>query len=253
MLCSCVLATLRKKQILKNIQKKTEEKTKKYLTFDFNSDILYSLVDRNILSNFQLNMRCEMRNMFLVAIATVSIGVASCSSSVALPNDPSNPIEQLEYQQALKEKRPDWASRGLWEEDDYIYQVGQSMVFDTEREAKKHAYRDASFRLSEYVNQQLNVEFSELLIAESTTTDTIGQSAASREMSKTISKSVISTIAPHETYVEVNIDDDEDIGYTAFAVVRVSKKAMKTAAKNAKERYIEEVEPQGEVASVDNL
>jgi hypothetical protein len=194
-----------------------------------------------------------MKNLFLIALSVAVLGAASCSSSVALPNDPSNPIEQLEYQQALKENRPDWANKGLWEEDDYIYQVGQSMVFDTEREAKKHAYRDASFRLSEYVSQQMDIEFSELVVSESSTTDTINQSAAAKEMSKIISRSVISTIAPHETHVEINIDDEEEIGYTAFAVVRVSKKAMKTAAKNAKERYIEEVEPQGEVASVDNL
>ena len=194
-----------------------------------------------------------MRSLFMIALTAVALSVASCSSNIALPNDPSNPLEQLAYQQELKENRPDWANKGLWEEDDYIFQVGQSMVYDTEREAKKHAYRDASFRLSEYVTQQLNVEFSEMLVANSTSTNTIKQSTASKEVSKTVSNSIISTIAPHESYVEVNIDDEEVIGYTAFAVVRVSKKSMKTAAKMVKESYEKSTQPQGSVASIDDL
>ena len=194
-----------------------------------------------------------MRSLFMIALTAVALSVASCSGSIALPNDPSNPLEQLAYQQELKENRPDWANKGLWEEDDYIFQVGQSMVYDTEREAKKHAYRDASFRLSEYVTQQLNVEFSEMLVANSTSTNTIKQSTASKEVSKTVSNSIISTIAPHESQVEVHIDDEEVIGYTAFAVVRVSKKSMKTAAKMVKNSYEKSNPPQGSVASVDDL
>ena len=193
-----------------------------------------------------------MKNLFLIALSVAVLGAASCSSNVALPNDPSNPVEQLAYQQALKENRPDWASKGLWEEDEYIYQVGQSMVFDTEREAKKHAYRDASFRLSEYITQQMNVEFSEMITSESQSTDTISQSAASKEIAKTVSRSLISTIAPHETYVEVSLNDEETIGYTAFAVVRVSQKSMKTAAKAARQSYGQQSE-NSDVASIDNL
>lgn len=193
-----------------------------------------------------------MKNLFMIALGVVALSVASCSGNVALPNDPSNPIEQLNYQRELKNQRPDWTNKGLWEEEDYIYQVGQSMVFNTEREAKKHAYRDASFRLSEYVSQQLNIEFSEMVVSEASSTDTINQNTAAKETAKSVSKSVISTIAPHETYVEVNIDGDEEIGYTAFAVVRVSKKAMKNATKTAKEEYTNG-DSQGDVASVDNL
>lgn len=193
-----------------------------------------------------------MKNLFLIALSVAVLGAASCSSSVALPKDPSNPIEQLEYQQALKDNRPDWANKGLWEEDDYIYQVGQSMVFDTEREAKKHAYRDASFRLSEYITQQMSVEFSEMLTSESQSTDTINQNTASKEIAKTLSKSLISTIAPHETYVEVSLNDEETIGYTAFAVVRVSQKAIKTATKAARQLQGQQSEG-SDVASVDNL
>jgi hypothetical protein len=195
-----------------------------------------------------------MKNLFLIALSVAVLGAASCSRNIALPKDPSNPVEQLEYRQALKNNRPAWTNKGLWEEEDFIYQVGQSMIYDTEREAKKHAYRDASFRLSEYVTQQMNVEFSELIVSESESTETINQTAAAKETSKSVSKSVISTISPYETFVEVNIDGDETIGYSAFAVVKVSKKAMKVAQKMIRDQYEKTTRPPtGEIASVDNL
>jgi len=168
--------------------------------------------------------------LFLLAITAV---VTACSSKVDLPKDPSNPQERAEYLQELKENRPDWTNKGLWEEDDFIYQVGKSILFDTEREAKKHAYRDASFRLSEYINQKINVGFRENYKSSGNSTDVTVQTVETEELANTASRTVVSTIAPHEVYVELQIDKNEVLGYTAFATVKVSQKSIKNAIKNA--------------------
>ena len=170
------------------------------------------------------------KNLFLVSLATFLV---NCSSKVDLPKDPSNPQERAEYLQDLKENRPDWTNKGLWEEDDYIYQVGQSILFDTEREAKKHAYRDASFRLSEYINQKINVGFRENYKSVGNSTDVTVQTVETEELANTASRTVVSTIAPHEVFVELQIDKNEVLGYTAFATVKVSQKSIKNAMKNA--------------------
>mgnify|MGYP003969371725 CR=1 FL=1 len=174
-----------------------------------------------------------MKSLMLISIAVALIS-AGCSSSVTLPNDPSNPMERMAYNQNLKDNRPDWTNKGLWEEGDYLYQVGQSMVFDTEREAKKHAYRDASFRITEYVRQNIDMNYSEMNVAQTTSTDVISQSYATKEKNSTRSQVSIGKIAAQETYVEPVFDRNENLGYAAFAMVRVPKKSIKVASQPPK-------------------
>jgi site-specific recombinase XerC len=123
------------------------------------------------------------------------------------------------------------------------------MVFDTEREAKKHAYRDASFRLSEYITQSIDMDYSEMNVAQSASTNVINQSYATKERNKTSSRSVISKISAWRTWVEPVFDQNEQLGYSAFAMVRVPTKSVKSATQHLKKAAI----PEGPVANLDNL
>lgn len=188
-----------------------------------------------------------MKKFMLLAIS-IALFSAGCSQ-VTLPNDPSNPMERMRYNQELKNARPEWTQQGMWEEGDFIYQVGQSMVFDTEREAKKHAYRDASFRLSEYVTQSIDMDYSEMNVAQSASTNVINQSYATKEKNKTSSRSMISKISAWRTWVEPVFDQNEQLGYAAFAMVRVPIKSVKTSTQRLKKTEATE----GPVANLDNL
>ena len=183
--------------------------------------------------------------LFAISIALLSAGC----SKVTLPNDPSNPMERMRYNQELTDARPEWTQQGMWEEGDFIYQVGQSMVFDTEREAKKHAYRDASFRLSEYITQSIDMDYSEMNVDQAASTNVINQSYATKEKNRTSSRSVISKISAWRTWVEPVFDQNEQLGYSAFAMVRIPIKSVKSATQKLKTAAI----PEGPVANLDNL
>ena len=101
-----------------------------------------------------------MKNLMLISIVLL---ISACSGRIDFPEDPSNAMEQLAYLEEARDARPDWTSQGLWTDGEFTYQVGQSKVFNTERASKKHAVRDASFRLSEYVTRDLDVDFSDQL------------------------------------------------------------------------------------------
>jgi antitoxin component of MazEF toxin-antitoxin module len=174
----------------------------------------------------------------IFTVAAISVLTAACSGArVALPKDPSNPADQIAYLHDLKDARPDWTNQGLWEEDDYLFQVGQSRFFKTEREAKKHAIRDAAFRLSEHVVQKVNVQYSEQIQSEGSEEDLVVAQSRAEEVAKTLSKSVMTTISPVETFTEIKIDEDENLGFVAFATVRMSQKAMKQSLKMVKDMY----------------
>ena len=176
-----------------------------------------------------------MKKYMLISIA-VALITLGCSGRVTLPNDPSNPVDRMNYNRDLADQRPDWTNQGLWEEDGYYYQVGQSMVFDTEREAKKHAYRDASFRLSEYINQMIDMNYSEMGVSETESGEVIGQRYATKENNSTRSKTRIGRIGVYETYVEPVFDANENLGYAAFAMVRVPVKSVKSSVKSLSQK-----------------
>lgn len=193
----------------------------------------------------------KMKNLMMISvIAAASVLATACSRNVPLPADYSNPSEKIQYLQALKDNRPDWADKGLWEDGDFVYQVGQGLTFNSEREAKKHANRDASFRLSEYITRELSVEFTEMIVSSAEATEIIEQKTAAKELAKSLSRSVISNIHVDETYTELTVDEDEQVGFTAFTLVKVPKKAIKNAMKYAKSK-LESTEQPTELADLD--
>ena len=71
-------------------------------------------------------------------------------------------------------------------------------------------------------------------VAQTTSTDVIRQSYATKEKNSTRSQLTIGKIAAQETYVEAVFDQNENLGYAAFAMVRVPKKSIKNASKQPK-------------------
>ena len=71
-------------------------------------------------------------------------------------------------------------------------------------------------------------------VAQTTSTDVISQSYATKEKNSTRSKVSIGKIAAQETYVEPVFDRNENLGYAAFAMVRVPKKSIKVASQPPK-------------------
>ena len=176
-----------------------------------------------------------MKNLILISIVLL---ISACSNRIDFPEDPSNAMEQLSYLEEARDARPDWTSDGLWTDGEFTYQVGQSKVFNTERASKKHAVRDASFRLSEYVTRDLDVDFSESILSESDSSDYINQSSMSKEIVRSISRSVIASAHPEEFYTELRLSGDERIGYVSFVKLRTSNKEIKTSIKRAKDKLI---------------
>ena len=169
-----------------------------------------------------------MKKLFIIAIA-VAITSVGCSNNPVLPKDPSDNVDRLRYYQEIKDERPDWTNQGFWEEDDQYYQVGESFVFDTEREAKKDAMRDATFRLSEHVRQDVDISFAQKMTSEGQTENTVLQFRNGTEMAKIVSRSVMQSISVHETYTELDVDKNEKYGYRAFAIMKINARDLKNA------------------------
>ena len=174
-----------------------------------------------------------MKNLILISIVLL---ISACSNRIDFPEDPSNAMEQLAYLEEVRDERPDWTTQGLWTDGEFTYQVGQSKVFNTERASKKHAVRDASFRLSEYITRDLDVNFSESILSESDSSDYLNQSSMSKEIAKSVSRSVIASAHPQEFHTELRISGDERIGYVSFVKLRTSNKEIKTSIKRVKEK-----------------
>ena len=174
-----------------------------------------------------------MKNLILISIVLL---ISACSNRIDFPEDPSSAMEQLAYLEEVRDERPDWTTQGLWTDGEFTYQVGQSKVFNTERASKKHAVRDASFRLSEYITRDLDVDFSESVLSESDSSNYINQSSMSKEIAKSVSRSVISSAHPQEFHTELRISGDERIGYVSFVKLRTSNKEIKTSIKRVKEK-----------------
>ena len=176
-----------------------------------------------------------MKNLILISIVLL---ISACSNRIDFPEDPSSAMEQLAYLEEVRDERPDWTTQGLWTDGEFTYQVGQSKVFNTERASKKHAVRDASFRLSEYITRDLDVNFSESILSESDSSDYLNQSSMSKEIAKSVSRSVIASAHPQEFHTELRISGDERIGYVSFVKLRTSNKEIKTSIKRAKDKLI---------------
>ena len=174
-----------------------------------------------------------MKSLIIVSIVLL---ISACSNRIDFPEDPSNAMEQLSYLEEARDARPDWTTQGLWTDGEFTYQVGQSKIFNTERASKKHAVRDASFRLSEYVTRSLDVDFSESVLSESDSSNYINQSSMSKEIAKSISRSVISSSYPEEFYTELRLSGDERIGYVSFVKLKAPNKELKVSIKREKDK-----------------
>lgn len=173
-----------------------------------------------------------MKKYFIAAIVA-TFAITGCTKDPVLPKDPSDNVDRLRYYQELKDARPDWADKGFWEEDDSYFQTGESFVFDTEREAKKDAIRDATFRLSEHVVQNVDINFNQNMQSTGETMDTVFQTRQGTEIAKLVSQSVLTSVSVHETYTELDVDKKEKYGYRAFAIVKISARDLKNSINRA--------------------
>ena len=173
-----------------------------------------------------------MKKYFILAIMA-AVTISGCTKDPVLPKDPSDNVDRLRYYQEIKDVRPDWTTQGFWEENDQYFQVGESFVFDTEREAKKDAMRDATFRLSEHVRQDVDISFAQKMTSEGETENTVLQYRNGTEMAKIISQSVMQSISVHETYTELDVDKGEKYGYRAFAIMKINARDLKNAINRA--------------------
>lgn len=182
----------------------------------------------------------------MLTVGILLLFAAACGSTyVSPPEDFSDPIQKIEYHNELKDSRPDWTSKGLWEEDGHVYIVGQSKTFKVvaEDEAVKAAQRTATFRLSEYVSSQVETSFSEMIVSSGDVSeDLVEQKLAAKELSKLTSKSVLAKVSLEEKHTEFRLNEDEQVGVVAFAKVAVPIKVIKNAIKTAKERLAPPVE-----------
>ena len=60
----------------------------------------------------------------------------------------------------------------------------------------------------------------------------------SKEVVRSISRSVIASAHPEEFHTELRLSGDERIGYVSFVKLRTSNKEIKTSIKRAKDKLI---------------
>ena len=89
--------------------------------------------------------------------------------------------------------------------------------------------RDATFRLSEHVRQDVDISFAQKMTSEGQTENTVLQFRNGTEMAKIVSRSVMQSISVHETYTELDVDKNEKYGYRAFAIMKINARDLKNA------------------------
>ncbi len=165
--------------------------------------------------------------IMILCVCILAFSCASKKETIPQASDKKaakKPGEKLVW--SSNDKRPAWTISEPDMEGEYLYFVGLSDMYATEKNAREDARRNAVNIVVSYLGTEVKEKFESIVTRFGLTSDIADPTRASRNFEQQLKNSLISKVKAKEWYIEQWQNVDKEIYWKAYLLAKVLKSSL---------------------------